>query len=115
MAKANTTPTSRRAKGWTAYERNGHTIIKADGEIVPIGYREGRAATKAEIKGEQARRDDLLRLQSSMAAFRARPEWDDADSIRSTIERMEHNDHPLDKLTPEEWRALRIKICGPIQ
>jgi hypothetical protein len=106
-------PELRRATGWTAYERSGHIVIKADGEIVPIGHRYGRPATEAEIAEEVARRLERANLSERIGAFRARPEWQDADDIRSTIEVMDHNNHPLDRLTPEEWRALRFKICGP--
>jgi hypothetical protein len=103
----------RRAKGWTAYERSGHTIVKADGEVIPAGYHEGRPATKAEIEEEQTRRTEQAETRKRIDAFNARPDRQDADSIRSTIEMMEYDDHPLDCMTPEEWRALRIKICGP--
>jgi hypothetical protein len=107
-------PELRRAKGWTAYERYGRDpIIRADGEIVLSGSGEARPATKAEIEAEQAKRrerDERLRL---IEAFGARPEWKDAESIRSVIEVMEYDNHPLDRLTADEWRALRFKICGP--
>jgi hypothetical protein len=113
-------PQVNRADGWTAYERNygrglneePSIVIKAHGEVRPMGYGTERPATQAEIAKEQARRAHLQAEHALREAFRARPDWQDADSIRSTIEIMEHNNHPLDRLTPEEWRALKEKLCG---
>jgi hypothetical protein len=114
MAKAKKVIPTRRAEGWTAFTTYSgtHTVIRADGEIAPMGYTVPRPATKAEIKAEQKKRADEAEERSRIAAFRARPDYADADDIRSSIETMEHDNHPLDKLTPDEWRALRIKICG---
>jgi hypothetical protein len=108
-------PAIPRAKGWTAYPRFDSILIKADGEVVPAGFRhvEARPATEAEIAEEVARRLEREERLLRIAQFRARPEWQHADDIRSTIETMEYDDHPLDRLTPEDWRMLRDKICGP--
>jgi hypothetical protein len=35
----------------------------------------------------------------------------DAEVIGSAIEVMDYDSSPLDRLTPEEWRALRDRIC----
>lgn len=118
MAKANITEKPR-AKGWTVFSRanGGITTTLADGEIVPLGFRydAGRPATEAEIAEEQTKRENAVKVRRCIEAFRARPEYQDADLIRSTIEMMEYDNHPLDCMTPEEWRALRIKICGPLE
>jgi hypothetical protein len=101
------------AQGWMVFSTWGdQNVTLSDGEVVPHGCREGRPATLTEIEAEQAKRAEKAERRKLIDAFRARPEWEDADMIRSTIEMMEHDNHPLDKLTPEEWRALRIKICG---
>lgn len=105
-----------KAKGWTVYEHSGDigTSIRADGELAPL-YRalNVRPATDAEITAEVARRLERDEVFKRHSAFRARPDYQDADAIRSAIELIELDDHLLDRLTPEEWRALRIKICGP--
>jgi hypothetical protein len=111
MAKGKIIPRAR-ATGWTTYSSGNHTVVLSDGEIIPFSYHDPRPATKAEIAAEQAKREARDAERREIDAFRARPEWQDADSIRSAIEMMDHENHPLDKLTPEEWQALRIKICG---
>lgn len=112
--------TIRRAEGWTAYERSygrqgrsvTKTTIRADGEPAPMAYSSERPATAAEIETEQARRAQAAERSGRMEAFRARPEWSLADDIRSSIEIMEYDKHPLDRMTLAEWQALRDKICG---
>jgi hypothetical protein len=105
-----------RIEDWTVFTRHwisGETIIiKAPGEFKPMGFGSERPATRAEVKIEQKRRAESAVEQARRTAFRARPEWQDANMIRSTIEIMDHENHPLDCMTPDEWRTLRIKICG---
>jgi hypothetical protein len=109
-----------RAAGWTAYTRyygrgagEPTFVIRADGEIAPMGFGESRPATQKEITEEVARRVERDTLAQRISEFRARADWQDADDIRSAIECMEYNNHPLDRLTPEEWRTFRDRICGP--
>jgi hypothetical protein len=73
-----------RAEGWMVYSRDGHSITLGDGEIIFSGYSNGRPATKAEIAAEQAKREARDAERREIDAFRARPEWQDADNIRST-------------------------------
>ncbi len=113
------------AEEWTAYERYWFSggrqeseptiIVRAPGEAVPTGFPMARPATKDEIAAEQDKRAKLAGIARQREAFEARPEYKEAHLIRSTIEMMEHDNHPLDRLTPEEWRALRVKLCGGIE
>jgi hypothetical protein len=110
-------PPTPRAKGWTTYFRRDIAIVFADGEVIPTEFRhlKERPATEAEIAKEVAKRQEREEKSRRREEFHARPDWDDADAIRAVIEMMEYDNHPLDNLTPEEWRALRIKICGEIK
>lgn len=105
---------------WTAYEsgygrqRGGgvHVEIKAPGEYEPLRYTAKRPATEAEVEAEVIRRSDAALATQRRMAFTSRPEYEDAGMIRSTIEMMDEDNGTLDRLTPKEWRELRIKICG---
>jgi hypothetical protein len=65
----------------------------------------------AEFNQKQAEQN---KLQREREAFHAREDYSHASAIGYVLQDMTIDNHPLDRLTPEEWQALRIKICGPV-
>ncbi len=59
---------------------------------------------------DEIRKD--LRRRSEKIEFRGRQDFKDADAIRSVLECMEYDNHPLDSLSPEEWAALKNKLTA---
>lgn len=102
---------------WITYERYGSGTEKMlltlpATETPCTGYSASRPATKAEIAAEKRKRRARDKANKQREQFMARPEYQDAQMIASTLELMEYNNNPLDRLTPEEWRKLRQTICG---
>lgn len=102
---------------WITYERFGRGMEKHYATVPatekrPVGYSSERPATKPEIAAEKKRRAKQKQYADRRQKFAARPEYQDAQMIASTLELMDVDTNPLDVFTPEEWRKLRERICG---
>lgn len=102
---------------WVTYIRYGRGtersyITKLASERRPVGFASQRPATKSEVAAARRKQRSKQRYIDALLELKARPEYEDAERIRVVLEMMDVDDHPLDRLTPEEWRVLRGKICG---
>jgi hypothetical protein len=100
---------------WVTYEWQfvdpPDTTTKLSTQPAPrIGVWKARPATDAEIAEEVAKRLERDAQQQKLAQFEARQDYTDAKAIVSTIEWMTPGNHPLDRLTPEEWAELRRRL-----
>lgn len=101
------------AEEWVTYQNfNGDLVTHPASELTPKASPLKRIATAKEIRDEEARRKAAKDRISQWKSFRSRPEYKDAEVIRVTLEVMDPDRHPLDRLTPKEWAALRLKIVG---
>ena len=99
------------ATQWTVYDMfSGDSQIRAKDERAPKGFRDRRTATTDEIDAEQARRAISAAANAARAAFAARQDVKDAQAVRSMIELMEPGDKLIDRLSPDEWAALRKRL-----
>lgn len=64
----------------------------------------------AEADRKHQEHEEYERKQSE---FRHREDYHQAMTISFHLSEMTPDKHPLDCMTAEEWKALRIKICGP--
>lgn len=99
----------------TIVRRNGKTTTQLSDESYNYyvwKYASERAATPEEIAAEISRRQANQDRVAAVNAFRNREDYNEAQQIRAEIDSMDYSNHPLDRLTLDEWRALRIKICG---
>lgn len=95
---------------WVSYERGNFTVVQRSDERQPKGWLYVGPATPAERDAEIERRAEKQRRIDAHLALQARPETKDADAIRGMIE-MQLGEI-IDRLTPNEWRALRAKLEG---
>jgi len=107
------------AEKWITYSRESYrkgvatstAYTKLEGEAPPrIGAWEKRPSTPEEIAKEKSRRAEHQRELATIKAFQERPEYIAASAIRNALEWMSPQDHPLDKLSADEWEQLRKKL-----
>ena len=106
------------AEKWITYFRTHHstgnevTMVRLQGEKIPHQSSwQHRPATEQEIGTERAKRAKQDRDQAILVAFQSRPEYIAASEIRNRLEFITPDNHPLDKLSPDEWEQLRKKLC----
>jgi hypothetical protein len=99
------------ARQWTVYEMfKREPLIRHNGEVAPRRFSSYRAATQDEIDAELERRARCAADKAGREAFAARQDVMDAQAVRSSIEFMEPGDGLVDRLSPEEWAALRKRL-----
>lgn len=107
------------ANEWIFYTNVHHalTLKRADEPAPQYGRKSQRIPTPEEIGEELKRRkerqlrDERLReWQRLEKEFVARQDYRDAVAVAFVMEGMTHEKHPLDRLTPAEWAALRQKL-----
>jgi hypothetical protein len=67
-------------------------------------------ATPEMIAAHRAKQTAREEEEAKLKAFHARPDYQDASTIAYTLSRMNPDNHPLDRLTPEEWAQLRRRL-----
>src|SRR5215831_2933698 len=79
-----------------------------DFEPVPKDFwgARSRPATQEEIERETTNRSEKVDVMSN------RPEWQDVEVLRRFLSTVELDESLIGRPTPEEWRALRIKLVG---
>lgn len=94
---------------WVTYYRHkgGAVVTRLMSEPRPKNFPLAGPATKEEIDTEVLRRESLLKNEEDRAAFEARQDVKDAKFISSAIEFMEPGDGLVDRMTPDQWAALR--------
>jgi hypothetical protein len=100
------------AEKWIAWRKLDRTpMIRTEAESKPhtYGWTAG-PATKEEIEQEKQRRKEKDDKEAILREFRNRQEYVLAKEIRDRLEWMTPTDHPLDRLTLDEWRELLAKI-----
>ncbi len=88
----------------------GEGRARRTSELSRTIHRATRPATMEEIDAELKRRDEEQIISDKRRAFREREEYEIAHKVRSLIECMEYDDHPLDNLTVDEWRDLYERL-----
>jgi hypothetical protein len=98
---------------WTRMRYGSAVQVTKLGDKPPYGAGwNPRPATEYEISKAEAALQAAEARMVRREEFRARLDYLDAVCIRSAIECMEPDAHPLDALTPKEWAELRQRICG---
>jgi hypothetical protein len=83
---------------------------KLESEPAPRHNYSVRAATPEEIEVEVTKRESIERERRLEAEFKARPEYPEAKRVANMLDWMSPTDHPLDRLSLDEWVALRKKL-----
>jgi hypothetical protein len=104
---------------WITYYKLHHssnnevTTTKLEGEHIGLKSSwQTRPATDEEIAEEKAKREQKEFEASALKAFQSRPDYIAAMAIRNVLEWISPVDHPLDRLTVEQWEELRKKLTG---
>jgi len=102
---------------WITWERPSHSrsaktvkVTRLASEPKPNTFTDSRPATREEIETEKQNRADSKARQEKHDAFKARPEYVPAKNIGACIEFMDADNHPLDRLTLQEWQELETKL-----
>ena len=99
---------------WLAYypvyrgkRENVSSIVRRSTERKPYGAGWSvRDATAEEIATAIVKETEARASAAQYQAFIDRREFKAADRIRSILDWMKPDDHPLDRLTADEWEAL---------
>ncbi len=67
-------------------------------------------ATPEMIAAHETKRRAREAEDAKRHAFHARPDYKDASAIEHLLSEMNPDNHPLDRLTPAEWAALRRRL-----
>lgn len=104
---------------WIAWVRPSHSRhgveivqVRLESEGEPRIHATPRPATAEEIAEEVARRAEREAQAEAERDLRERPEYEDAKAIHDVLEFLSPTNHPLDRLTREEWAEFRRKIAG---
>jgi hypothetical protein len=101
---------------WVTYESSHSNDTRLTTEPRPLGSRfrgvQPRPATPEEITVEVTRRYAQAEHLTKIKQFTQREEYALAQSIRAEIDCMYQNNHPLDRLTLEQWRMFKQLVCG---